>query len=328
MVLGASFSPEYCEQIGIKDPLEAPKFIHKELGIKNIRFGLRWNKIDNGKELSLDYYRKYLDYLFRNDIEVCLNVGPIKVFRWPEEHIPAYLQDYYISNVQDTSDIAQKSKAYFTNLMHLLQEEYGSHINNVIFQVENEAFNRFGHIKALMSLEYVFSISKILFERYPNASLMIDSSGRTNLRKIVKLFERIRATDSFHPESLILGINYYFKLPHTLPFFKSFDPMKLTYPWDMSLRKLHRKSTEIDFSVEITEGQFEPWGVQNTPGNSYEDFVYLLDKCKEIFPSKQKKKLVRLWGVEEFAKKFLDNSKNKVHERIAKRIISINSNMS
>lgn len=81
ITLGCSFSPEYCEQIGIEEPLESLKFVHSKLHIKDIRFGLRWNRIDSGNELSLSYYKKYLDFLLSKDINLCLNIGPIKVFR-------------------------------------------------------------------------------------------------------------------------------------------------------------------------------------------------------------------------------------------------------
>jgi hypothetical protein len=318
MVFGASFSPEYCEGIGIKDPLEVLKFVHKKLGIKDIRLGLRWNRIDNGNELSLDYYRRYLDYLFDNDINVCLNVGPIKVFRWPEEHIPVYLNSYVTKYIYDSSKLANKAKEYFANLVHILSEEYGSKMNDVCFQIENEAFNRFGHISTKMSPEYVFSLVSILFQRFPNARLMMDSAGRTNLRILVNLFERISSV--YTPKSLTLGINYYFRLPQTLPFFKRINPIKFSYPWDMSLKTVHKKGDEIGFNIEVSEGQFEPWGVQNTPGNSYEDFVYLVERSKEIISGDG---ILRLWGVEEFAQKFLEGNSNKEHEKILKMINSI-----
>lgn len=320
MRFGASFSPEYCEYIGIKDPLVALKFVHRKLGIRDIRLGLRWDSIDNGKELSFDYYRKYLEYLFRNDIDVCLNVGPIKVFRWPEEHIPKYLSKYITSKIDNSSEISRISKEYFTNLLHLLSEEYGSYMNKVTFQVENEAFNRFGHIRAKISPSHVLDITRILFNRFPNSRIMMSSAGRTNLRKIVDLFEELRNDSSINPKSMTLGINYYFKLPHTLPFFKTLNPMLISFPWDMSLKELQKKSKEIGFDIEISEGQFEPWGVQKSPGNSYEDFEYLIDKSNEILSKNGKRKVLRLWGVEEFAQRFLDGKEGDIHRKIAKRI--------
>lgn len=66
-LIGSSFSPEYCEYIGVRKPIESLKFLYSDLGIKDVRFGLRWNLIDSGKEINLDYYREYLDYFFKKD---------------------------------------------------------------------------------------------------------------------------------------------------------------------------------------------------------------------------------------------------------------------
>lgn len=325
MIFGASFSPEYCEYLGVKDPVQILKFAHRKLSIKDIRLGLRWNTIDNGNGLSLDYYRKYLDYLFKNNLDVCLNIGPVKVFRWPEEHIPSYLESNVTTNIDSDSKISEISKEYILNLLSLLEREYGSYMNKVTFQIENEAFNRFGHIRAKISPSHVFDVTQILFKKFQKSKLLMNSAGRTNLRKIISLFKNFRESKTINPKSLTLGINYYFKLPHTLPFFKTFDPIQISYPWDMSIKELHRRSEEVGFNIEVTEGQFEPWGVQVTPGNSYEDFKYLVERSEEILLKNDERAVLRLWGIEEFAKKFLDGTAIDVHREIAKEIKYCNS---
>jgi hypothetical protein len=65
----------------------------KQMGMTHVRFGLQWRHVQNGDKLSLDYYRNYLDELIKNDMQICLNVGPIKTMRWPEHQVPQALLD-------------------------------------------------------------------------------------------------------------------------------------------------------------------------------------------------------------------------------------------
>ncbi len=320
ITLGCSFSPEYCEQIGIVDPLKSLKFIYSKLHIKDIRFGLRWNRVDDGNELSLSYYKKYLDYLLSKEINVCLNIGPIKVFRWPEDHIPSYLDDYATSNIDEYSEISKRSLIYLESLLDLLKEEYGKKLEKETFQIENEAFNRFGELKVKISPEHVYLAIKVLNEKFPNNRLMINSAGRTNLRAILNVFDRIHGEGMYDYKSLILGINYYYKLPHTQPFFNVIDTMKISYPFDMSLKQLHRRCLKDGFHIEISEGQFEPWGSQKDPGNTFNDYKYLLEKSSEILNVNPKEKVLRLWGVEEFSQKFLKKEESDEHLGILRSI--------
>ncbi|NLE31055.1 hypothetical protein GX618_02145, partial [Candidatus Dojkabacteria bacterium] len=119
IVLGTSFSPEYAKSLGCENPLKLLKIINKELGIKDIRLGLRWNVVERDKKISLDYYDKYLKYLFKNDCKVCLNIGPIKIFRWPEEHIPRQISVKKGEYITPDMDIAKYSYQYFEKLLIL-----------------------------------------------------------------------------------------------------------------------------------------------------------------------------------------------------------------
>lgn len=262
--------------------------------------------------------------IFSKKINLCLNVGPIKVFRWPEVHIPVYLQQYYTSNIDGSTELSKRALGYIGSLLSLLQREYGKDLLNTTFQLENEAFNRFGHLRAKLSQEYVYSAISILKKEFPNSKLMLNSAGRTNLREILKLFDIITKKNLYTYDSLILGINYYFKIPHTQPFLKVLDPMKISYPFDMSVGDLSKEISKKGFNIEISEGQFEPWGEQNTPGNSFDDFRYLLEKSRQVLGLNDSKNILRLWGVEEFSARFLNGTANDQHQMIAKSIRSIN----
>ncbi len=316
IVLGTSFSPEYAISLGCERPLELLEIINKELNIKDIRLGLRWNVVERDKKISLEYYDKYLKYLFKNNIKVCLNIGPIKVFRWPEEHIPKYISVKREEYITPDMDIAKYSYEYFEKLLILLKKEYGKKLDNVMFQIENESFYRFGKLGLLMSQEYIIGLLEILKEYFPNNRIMFDSSGRTNLKEIVNLFKDINDMRIYPYDSLVLGFNYYFKLP------KRFqrDPLKGLSFSSMSIAKLHQYQKELGFGLEISEGQFEPWGKVITPGNSHVDYQYLIEKSSRYFPHNYPYKLIRLWGSEEFALKIFNRKVNEEHKRIIESI--------
>lgn len=161
---------------------------------------------------------------------------------------------------------------------------------------------------------------KVLNEKFPN-----NSAGRTNLRAILNVFDRIHGEGLYDYKSLILGINYYYKLPHTQSFFNVIDTMKISYPFDMSLKELQKRGLEDGFHIEISEGQFEPWGSQKDPGNTFNDYKYLLEKSLEILKVSPEEKVLRLWGVEEFSQKFIKKEENDEHLAIFQ---SISSNQS
>lgn len=317
-VLGTSFSPEYCKSIGVDNPIEILKIVYQKLNIKDIRLGLRWNVIEKDSNLSLKYYDKYLQYLFKNKGKICLNIGPIKVFRWPEQHIPIKYTKYSVNNVTKDCELALYSYEYFSSLLVFLKKEYGDRLNDVIFQFENEPFYNFGKLNMIMSDGYMVEIAKILKKFFPENRVMINSAGKKNLKKILNLFNTLEEEKIYEQKNLILGFNYYFRLPNKL---KS-DPLNTFNPLELSMNKLHKIQKEKKFGLEISEAQFEPWGRQNSPGNSYDEYIYTLNKCERYFPKGYEYKLVRLWGIERFVSNVLNNTMSQEHIKIRQSILS------
>jgi len=325
MILGTSFSPEYCEEIGCSKPFDILKIVNKELKITDIRLGIRWNRVETDKKLSLEFYSKYINYLLKNNSNICLNIGPIKVLRWPEEHIPTYLEKYAEKDIKVDSELAKYSYEYLNKLLLLIKKEYGKNTSNLSFQIENEGYNRFGHLGTGMSQEYMIEVCNSLKGSFPSNKLMVNSAGRTNLKKVVSLFSALIQEDIYSGDSLVLALNYYFRFPHTLPFVQKVEPLKYSFPFDMSIKELHSKQKEMNFGLEISEAQLEPWGKQQTPGNLYEDYIYLLEKCNTYFPNDYPKKMIRLWGTEELAFKIFNNTIGEEHKKIIKSIQKVNN---
>lgn len=327
LIYATSFSPEYCTELDIKQPMKVLDFILDDLCIRDIRLGLRWSRVVNRQDkLNLKGYAPYLDRVLKSpNSKLTLNVGPIKTFRWPEVFIPDSVDVKGLLNRENiiigNSDIAKHSIDYFEKLLILLKQNYGKQLDNITFQVENESFNRFGTHKLKMDEKYLVKILKILKGSFPKSSLMVNSAGRMNLSEIIKLFENLKQQNIYNMKELVLGFNLYFRLPHTLPFIQKFNPLIISKPWDMNIRKLHEYKQKYGFGLEISEGQFEQWQSQKTPGNSVEDWEYLLKLSNDFFPKNYPSKVLRIWGLERFARHFINGTETAEHREIRRQII-------
>jgi len=318
IIWGTSFSPEYSQYLGDRNPLETLKAVREKLKIQDFRLGLRWNTVEQNGKLSLGYYEKYIEYLLKNNCKICLNVGPIKVMRWPEEHIPSHIGVEKRSVVKRDSELAQYAVEYFQKLLFLLKKHYGQE-ESISFQIENECFNRFGHKRLLMSDEYLVEIANILHGYFPKNNLMMDSAARKDLRKLLHLFEILVQKDLYKWKQLTVGINYYSMVPEIRPLLKRIEALTVFYPWSMSLSHLKKLQEKNGFGLEISEAQFEPWGSQKLPGNSLEELKYVVKNCSKIFPDSYKGKVIRLWGMEEFGLKMREKRLTSEHRDIIEK---------
>ena len=321
IIWGTSFSPEYSQYLGDRNPLETLKIVREKLNIQDFRLGLRWNTVEKNGKVSLEFYEKYIEYLLKNNCSICLNVGPIKVMRWPEEHIPEYINVKKRSVVKKDSELAKYAIEYFNKLLELIDRKYGQQINSsskISFQIENECYNRFGHKRLLMSNEYLVEIATILHEYFPKSKLMMDSSARKDLRKLMHLFDIFVDNKLFEWKQLTLGINYYSMIPEMKPFFKRIEALSFYLPWSMPLSTLKRYQEEKGFGLEISEAQFEPWGEMTLPGNSVEELRYVVKHGLKIFPDNYKERMIRLWGMEEFGLKMKEKRLTSEHRDIIK----------
>ena len=321
IVWGTSFSPEYSQYLGDSNPIETLKLINKELGIQDFRLGLRWNTVEKNGSVSLEYYEKYIEYLLTNNCNICLNVGPIKVMRWPEEHIPGYIEVKKRAVVKKDSEIAKYAIEYFNKLLELIKKEYGKE-KGISFQIENECYNRFGHKRLLMSDEYLLEIATILHEYFPKNKLMMDSSARKDLRKLVHLFDLFVENKLYEWEQLTLGINYYSMIPEISPFLKRIEALSFYLPWSMPLSRLKKIQGENHFGLEISEAQFEPWGKMILPGNSLDELKYVVKHGLKIFPENYTHRVIRLWGMEEFGLKMKEKRLTTEHRDILKEFFA------
>jgi hypothetical protein len=181
MIIGCSFSPEMFRQE--KEALDALKLVVNEFHIKDIRLGIRWNRaVDSAGKAHVGYYRRFIDYCIREKANICLNVGPIKTFRWPEQHVPQFVTEN-IENIAPKSgiislqdEIAQEALDYLNDLLEILKREYGKNKKTFsAIQPENEPFVKFGTYRWTMSDEYLKNVLKLIRGYFPEPDILLNS---------------------------------------------------------------------------------------------------------------------------------------------------------
>lgn len=415
--IACSFDPQqwHREEVEEGKALEGLQFICQEMDIKDIRLGMRWNKIQKEDgSLSLDYYKPYIQYCYKNNISMCLNIGPIKVMRHPEDHVPhnvvnklskpmkhkkIFIGDENLLNSENhekntTSrflkhlkvikkfyftkifpffrdyELAEYSLPYFESLLRLMKTDLPDTKLIYALQPENEAFARMGPNKIKMSKRYTLECVDLIHKYYPDKQILLNSAGRFNFREIINVIKRFNKK---HPESkelkqkkqtkqikqkFIVGLDYYYKTPITEKYkiLQKLDAIALSLPWDITYKGLQRRAKQHHFEIEVTEGQFEPWGDIKGPGDTLKDLNFLIERMystilkykpsdtfttpsqltdqntspsstpnnaslTERFPTPH----LRLWGVERFYKKYIDGDNIEERERMIEMIKKTNT---
>lgn len=85
----------------------------------------------------------------------------------PEEHISKDLHNLRVNTVTLDCELAKHSFEYLNRVLNLLKREYGENLEDVVFQLGNEPFYRFGELGMVMSDKYVLEIVRVLKEYFP-----------------------------------------------------------------------------------------------------------------------------------------------------------------
>lgn len=345
LVIGCSFSPEQIEFLNKKEkysklndkkvkPLECLKVIVEQFKINDIRLGIRWNQVDNGKEIDISYYEPLLNYCFKKNVNVTLNVGPIKTFRWPEQFVPQYILDKVDqppvkSYIQPNSDLALEAGLYLEKLFKKLKSSFtAKQLEQIkIIQLENEPFHPFGIFRWRMSEEYMDDLMQITLKYFPDVSFLINSSETSNVKKIAKYYKKNIQRNLSLRNRLISGYNFFYHVPGVryIPFFGVLDSITLS---NLTFQRVHKKNIEwaktIGFKIEITEAQTEPWLPIVSPGSSSREFKFMLLRSVNNLLNYRQKSVLRVWGIEHLSLSFVKEKITKEQEEIIDLIKKIN----
>lgn len=344
--LGCSLSPEQLNWLGIHD---SPKQVFdylQELGIKDIRLGIRWDhSIDEEGKIDLSYYAPWIQESLKHGIDLCLNVGPIKVFRWPEDHVPKSVLKRLDQQgrlpkkgglIGPDDPMADEALGYLNTLLPELKKLTGDH--TVTIQPENEAHVPFGEHEWVASHEYFFKVCKTIKDHFPNSPLLLNSPAvkqpKSPLLHNSTLEQTAIAAQSIasaRPDwEIITGVDVYPDTPQSaeIPLTKG-----LRVDTQMAVTSSRGRDTipqyvsdmkKSGIRMEITELQVEPWGERDKPGNDVQSLRFaVLRSLPFVDPSKPT--IMRLWGIEHLYAQRAKGVETDEHEKIVDVVKLINT---
>jgi hypothetical protein len=337
LTLGASFAPEQFRWTrgSQQEAMAALQFALHELGITKLRLGLRWNRsVDARGSIDLRYYHRTLERCLAANADICLNPGPVRVFRWPEEHVPAFVLAGLSSKpprdatIRLGDPLAEAALAHLESLLGRLQGDYGEDLSRRVdmVQVENEPFYELGEHRWRFSLPYLAEVARRLDAVYPEASVLVTSAGRLHLDLVRDTLVHIAAREPRFQGRLVSGFDFHFKTPlrDSFPIVRHFDQISYARPFAPSTASHIREARALGFRIEVTEGQAEPYGHMTTPGNSARDFRFMLLRLLSKVLDPNAPAVIRIWGVEELAKRFIRGEANAEHRQILELVQAIN----
>lgn len=310
--IGCSFDPlhQIFFEKDIK-PIEVLKYIHKELKINNIRLSIRWNK-------DFEFYKPYLDYCIEFKLKVVMNVGPIKVMRWPEEHISEEFK--VLLRKGDVIDLCHPIVEPALEYLEQTLENLKVYKNIIAIQADNELFNAFGEYSLKISTEFELKVIETIHKQFPKLPVYINSSGVNDFKKIFEMISNLE-------NKIILGVNYYYKtkFQNRIPIINKLDNLILKKPFAISVEDFKKIAEKKNYQIEVSELQGEPWWPNaKSPGNNFKEFKFTLLRTQFLKPISQKEILARYWGIEDLVSKLMDKSATTENLQIKDLIIKIN----
>ncbi|MBX7110260.1 MAG: hypothetical protein K1X87_00220 [Dehalococcoidia bacterium] len=318
--IGCSFSPESLgvdgPRVGERGKARALRVLQaavEDLGMADIRLGLRWSNLaPNGADLTT-FYAPYLDYCFRNASvrTVALDFGPLKTFRWPEIHVPQPVLDGLDSVPGDTAEIrpqmavAQRGLEHLGRAVAFVGQEYDG-AKPVTISL-NEPFHGFGRFSWTMSEAYLLEVLDVVLGsgHFADAGVLVNSAQGLDLHRIAAFFQQLVRQRPELRGRLTSGFDIYPFLPPMshFPVLKQLLGNIRAHKRDWSqqvgpnLEWAH--DPEAGYRIEVTEAQAEPFGDHPLVGNSLPHFQHVLAECfDKILDPDQDESLIRLFGIE------------------------------
>jgi hypothetical protein len=354
--LGSTFSPDHYHGLlsaqGVDDPTVRRRlthagldFLHDRLGIAEVRLPIRWNQaVARDGRLNMRFYEPCLDRLIEQRANVCLNVGPIKVARWPEDHLPDWIPAIRRamppagSVVGPGSELARHAFDHLDRLLSYLTARYSAHelACITVVQPENEPLSHFGGNRYFLSAEYMQRAADLIWSHLPGKPILINSLGMASpkdflrgvsgLDAILGAVAEMQRRPGAAAARFVLGFDYYHFIPGApwLPGLGVLDQLTLTnMRVDCLAAATRDRAGEQRPDVEVTEAQMEPWG-NELPGASLEHFQFVLRRCLDIVKPTTPS-TIRLWGVERLAMTMLAGAGSAEHYALCEAIGAINA---
>ncbi len=294
----------------------------EDLGMTDVRLGLRWSNLAPDTDALNDFYEPYLDYCFASPLvrTVSLDIGPIKTFRWPELHVPQRVLDRLKvtpargATITPDDELAQISFEHAERTVEYLARRYGG-AKPVTFSF-NEPFHGYGPQRWMMSPAYLVRMVEIIraSTAFRDACFLVNSAGGADLDQIAAFIDLLRARYPEVRDRLTSGVSMYTFVPPYVWFRRPVlqdilaHIQQPTRNWYGEVAKNLRRARDPErgFPIEITEAQAEPFGPLKQAGDSLAYYQHVLSECMErILNPAQRDTTIRMFGAEyQLARRF------------------------
>lgn len=314
--------------------LEALRLIIDELGVRDVRLGVRWGNTVNSKgKFDFSFYKPFFDLCIEKGVNITLNFG-MKTAGWPEEHIPQQIvneSDFSLARnalIEDENPDAIRFIAHAGKLFGRLTDIYTSEQLSRIttIQPENEGFKQFGELKLLMDPNYVITLIDLAHQYLPNAAVLLNSADSQNYVQIQEVFEELKRRENWS-QPLYMGTDFYPFHPGIpkIPVLGRPDIITISKIIQQDRFKSNlKKSKEIGYLNEVTEGQVEPWDEERTPGNSLSAYQFMIYRARKYILSDDEPALIRAWGFERELRLYLSGQMTDEQRKILDLTARIN----
>lgn len=351
VVLGFSYAPEEFDWICslkefkpyVKDWMTsdiALTNVLTDFNLKYGRFGTRWNRVDTKEGFDFWPYKSTMEIAFFHKANICWNFGDIKTFRHPEEFIPVEkFRDEELPGLGTIitldSPISRYSlEHYLPSLFEFMQREYGHDLTKIsILQPNNELFNPFGPGRLTIGFDHQTEVIKIADEFLPGRQILLSVSGGPNSadRQNPDIRKAQRFIEAQQRGGFRVGFNYYHDAPGfprsiiTGEAVDNYKQLKIQNGHSIFSDTIEWAKKHV-VTLEITEGQMEPWGNIVVPGNSLRELQFMILRASQALdPRAEYQNIVRLWGIERLAlRKMIGREMfTEEHEKMAELIFAL-----
>jgi hypothetical protein len=315
--VGASFAPEQFGATSGADAaavaLRALQTAVEDVGITDLRLGLRWDHLCPDGETFSDFYAPFIEYCCTSPLvqRLYFDIGPIKTFRWPEVHVPQPVIDRLErvpprgAAIDAGTELAERSLAHVERTLQYLGAEFGV-TKPVTFSV-NEPFNAFGPRRWTMSERYLHQFVTTVIEShgFADVSFIVSSAEAFHLDRVAAFIRAAIAEDPRLQGRFTSGFNHYPFLPPVVAMPIAREVLDIARDWHRRWRGAARRNWArardpfYGYRIEVSEAQCEPWGPEQRAGNSVALYQHVLADCIDgILDPQQDESVIRMWGIE------------------------------
>jgi hypothetical protein len=178
-----------------------------------------------------------------------------------------------------------------------------------------------------LSGDYVKGRIRQVQRVFPTSKVLVTTAGRLNFGPVRELITDMMAESDTYRGRFVMGFDYHYKTPlrDSFPIIRYTDPITFARVGYQTCAENREDARNVGYDIEVAEGQAEPNGHLTEPGNSARHFRFMLLRCAESVLDTTRPSLIRIWGIEEMAKRVLAGTATSEHAEIFDLVQRVNA---